>query len=125
MNSKLQQLIHDLELISSTEVNAASLIHDFQKRVWQSDIQISSGRDHLIREVLDELAYDLHFIDPEKSMAWKDEILAALRKLFVIAAADDAQIVCMVEDLDRPALERARQRKHRFVGGRDGIKDDG
>lgn len=124
MNSKFQQLIRDLEIIPTKEGDAVSMIRDFQKEVWQGDIQITSDRDRLIREVLADLAYDLDFIDPEKSTAWKNEIRSALSKLLVIAEVDDEQIDRMVEDLERPALESARLRKRRFIAGANGIKDD-
>lgn len=94
-----------------------------RKKFGKGDIQITSDRDRLNREVLGDLAYDLDFIDIGKSTAWKDEIRSALSKLLVIAEADDAQIARMVEDMERPALERARLRKRRFIAGKAGIKD--
>jgi hypothetical protein len=125
MNSEFQQLIRDLEMIGSNESEVASQIRAFQQKVWEVDNRLSSDRDRLIRVILGDLAYDLDFIDPEKSDAWKNEIRAALSQIFVISEANDAQITRMIQDMERPALEAARRRKRRFIAGTNGIKDDG
>lgn len=76
------------QIIESKAVERKKLIEEFQKQVWNREIQINNPDS----EILSELAYDLDFYEPDENLRREDfsyygderlkaEITATLEKL--------------------------------------------
>ena len=122
-NTRLQKAIDSLNHLAAGPNSLTTAILQFQKTVWDNEIELRNDRDNLLYETLLDLAYDLGYNLTKEEI--RSEIQTAIAQVRNILAATDYQIGIMIQELQRPELETARKRKRRFIAGPNGIKDKG
>ena len=122
-NTRLQKAIESLNQLAIDPDLQPTEVLQFQKAVWDIEIEFRNDRDNLLHEALLDLAYDLSYNLTKEAI--QTEIQATIANVRAILSATDNQIDIMMQELQRPALEAARKRKRRFVAGPNGINDEG
>jgi hypothetical protein len=123
LSAKLQEAIELLNRLDAHPDLQTMEISKLEKAVTNDGIKPDDDRECLIRETLLDLLYDLAYERTKREI--QALIQGANANIRAILSATEEQVVDMVQELQRPALEAARKRKRRFFASPNGIKDEG